>query len=433
MNTKNSIKIVFLCFVLIANSSSHLLFSQDLTTKDTLYPIVQQLQSDVKLAKKLKISGYVQAQYQTADTAGIASMAGGDFDAGIDNRFKVRRGRMKVAYATGLSSAVLQFDMTEKGVKMNEVYLKLKEPLLNTITLTGGVFDRPFGYEIAYSSSKVESLERSRITQILFPGEKDLGGQLTIQAPKTSVLNFIKLEAGIFAGNGPAIETDSYQDFIGHLHMSKTSTNKKFSWGLGGSYYNGGFAAATDKLYSLKRVAGINTFVSDSVGKGSKLGREYIGFDGQLSIDWGLGMTQIRAEYLTGSQTGKSTSTSSLESAMSGDGYVRNFNGYYVYFIQDIGQLPFQAVVKYDVYDPNTDIAGNQIGIAATGTGDADVKYSTLGFGLHYLFDSNTRISAYYDMVTNETTNLLADGSTLIDLSKDKRDNVFTLRLQYKF
>jgi len=40
---------------------------------------------------------------------------------------------------------------------------------------------------------------------------------------------------------------------------------------------------------------------------------------------------------------------------------------------------------------------------------------------------------AYYDMVTNETTINSNHGSTLKDLSKDRKDNVFTLRVQYKF
>lgn len=407
--------------------------------------VIETIQEDLASAKKLKISGYIQAQYQQADTAGIASMAGGDFK-GNDNRFKVRRGRVKMAYGSGLSKAVLQIDITEKGVGINEAYLNIGK----NCNLTAGVFDRPFGNEIAYSSTNLESLERSRITQTLFPGEKDLGGQLTLQAGKESAFHFLKLEAGLFNGNGLAEETDSYKDFIGHLSMSKTTTNQKLKWGLGASYYNGGFAATTENSYSIKNINGVKTFVKDSVGINSQTKREYIGFDGQLTIDWALGVTQIRAEYLMGTQPGTSSSSTSLKAAntktvqqVNGanvtsstvgiDTYNRTFNGYYVYFIQNILQSPFQAVVKYDVYDPNTDIAGNEIGTSGTKTGASDIKYSTLGFGLHYRFDSHTKISAYYDMVTNETTDKIATASTLSDLSKDRKDNVFTLRLQYKF
>lgn len=426
-------------------------FSQE-ESQITLDPVIEQLQSDVDASKKLSFSGYVQAQYQVADTAGVASTAGGNFGSNMDSRFKVRRGRLKAKYASGLSSAVLQIDITEKGVGLNEAYLNFKDPFTESNSITAGIFDRPFGNEISYSSSSIESLERSRITQTLFPGEKDLGAQLTLQAPKTSAWHLVKLEAGVFSGNGPAEETDSYKDFIGHLSMGNTLMSEKLSWGLGTSYYNGGFAATTENSYSIEDVNGVKTFVKDSVGMNSQTKREYFGFDGQVKIDWALGTTEIRAEYLFGTQPGTSSSSSSLKGAntktvqqantttgaissstVGVDTYNRNFSGYYVYFIQNILETPFQFVMKYDVYDPNTDVSGNEIGISGTKTGAADIKYSTLGVGLHYRYDSHTKISAYYDMVTNETTNQLPDGSTLKDLSNDRNDNVFTLRLQYKF
>lgn len=409
-------------------------FSQE-KSENTLEPVIttKETKAEKKTSEKLKFSGYVQAQYQVADTAGVASMAGGNFGSDLDNRFRIRRGRLKAKYTSGLSSAVLQIDISEKIVKINEAYINLKAPFAKSCGVTGGLFDRPFGHEVSYSSSKIESLERSRVTQTLFPDEKDLGAQLTFQAPKTSALHFIKLQAGLFDGNGPTVETDSYKDFIGHLSMSKTSKDKSFGWGLGASYYNGGVAASdSNTVYSIK---GDKTFVADTVSVGSKLDREYFGFDGQISYKWALGKTQIRAEYLFGTQAGKAKTSSNkgINTLAASPAYVRNFNGYYVYFIQDILQSPFQFVVKYDVYDPNTDISGNEIGQAGTHTGEGDIKYSTLGVGLHYYFDTHTRISAYYDMVTNETTNQIAAGSTLKDLSNDRNDNVFTLRLQYKF
>lgn len=410
--------------------------SQNIAFADTLYPVIEQMQSDLALAKKLKISGYVQVQYQKSDTAGIASYAGGNFGSGIDNRILVRRGRVKFAYDNENSQAVMQFDITEKGLGIKDAYLSLTEPWLKTVALTGGVFDRPFGYEISYSSSARESPERSRIFQTLFPGERDLGGKLTIQAPKTSRFNFLRLDFGFFDGNGTNVETDKYKDFIGHIAATKSSSNERFKWGLGASYYNGGFAAATTSLYSIREVSGVKTFTSEAVKKGDKLKREYIGADLQLSYDWGLGISQLRAEYLTGTQPGFAASSSSLTASAAGDAYSRKFNGYYAWFIQNILQTPLQAVVKYDVYDPNTDVAGDNIGKAIGGgvaTGAADIKYSTLGFGLNYRWNSNVKIMAYYDVVSNETTSQIKTSSTLSNLSGDRKDNVFTLRVQYKF
>jgi len=410
-------------------------FAQE-SAANTLSQDVEQLQSDNALAKRLKISGYVQVQYQKADTAGIASYAGGDFSTGVDNRMLVRRGRLKFLYDNENAQAVVQFDITEKGLGIKDAFLTMTEPWLNTISLTGGVFDRPFGYEISYSSSARETPERSRVFQTLFPGERDLGARLSIQAPKTSRWNFLRLDLGLMSGNGTNVETDSYKDFIGHLSATKSSSDEKLKWGIGASYYNGGYAMATTKSYKMSDVSGTQAFVAETVTKGDKTKREYFGLDGQFSYDWALGITQIRAEYLMGSQPGIAAKSGSLTAVATADVYNRDFNGYYAYFIQNILQTPLQAVVKYDVYDPNTDVEGNEIGKTATGavaTGAGDIKYSTLGLGLNYRWSSNVKIMAYYDIVKNETTSLLPASSTLSDLANDRKDNVFTLRVQYKF
>jgi len=422
------------------------------------YSDVEQLQSDNALAKRLKISGYIQTQFQKADTAGIASFAGGDFTSGIDNRIAVRRGRVKFLYDNENAQAVVQFDITEKGLGIKDVYLTILEPWLNTVSVTGGVFDRPFGYEISYSSSTRETPERSRIFQTLFPGERDLGGRLSIQAPKTSNWNFLRLDLGLINGNGTNVETDKYKDFVGHLSATKTSADEKFKWGLGASFYKGGFAYTTTDLYTMKTTGADKSFIKETVKKGDRSLRQYLGLDAQLSCDWALGITQFRGEYLMGTQAGTSSSSSSLTAAnlsavstatltgstagavtssnVGKDVYSRPFAGYYAYLIQNILQTPLQAVVKYDVYDPNTYISGNEIASAVTvgkKTGSADVKYSTLGVGLNYRWSSNVKFMAYYDFVSNETTSNIVDASTLKDLSKDRNDNVFTFRVQYKF
>lgn len=421
----------------------------------------EQLQSDNELSKRLKISGYLQFQYQVADTAGISSVAGGNFSSGVDNRFSIRRGRLKLAYESDNTQGVFQIDLTEKGLGLKDAYLSFLDPYWNTLKLTGGVFDRPFGYEISYSSSARETPERSRVFQTLFPGERDLGAKLTIQAPKTSYWNFIKLDLGLFAGNGIAVETDSYKDFMAHLAVNKTSIDERMKWGLGASVYSGGFAATTTKTFALSQVDGVQVYLPKNNQKGARVNRSYVGFDGQYSMDWFGGITQIRAEYLFGNQPGTYASSSSLTAANTTststanlttgvvstsstgvDVYQRKFQGYYLYLIQNIMESPFQLVVKYDSYDPNTGISGNQIGTAvpnpltnttAVKTNATDIAYATLGVGLNYRINTHLKCMAYYDMVQNEKTMRLSDASTLKDLSKDRKDNVFTLRLQYKF
>lgn len=84
-------------------------------------------------------------------------------------------------------------------------------------------------------------------------------------------------------------------------------------------------------------------------------------------------------------------------------------------------------MVKYDWYDPNTNVSGNQIGVPGTALTKTDVYYSNLGLGWIYDIDKNIRLTAYYDMPVNETS------SNLSSHAKDLKDNVFTFRMQYKF
>lgn len=414
------------------------------TRTDTVYPILEKAQSDIALLNRLKVTGYIQAQYQKADTAGIESFAGGNFPAVIDNRFAIRRGRIKFTYDYAFSQYVLQVDVTEKGTGIKDAYVSFTDPWLNAFAVTAGVFDRPFGYEISYSSSSRESPERTRMYQTLFPGERDLGAKFTFQPPKTSRFNFIKLDAGLFNGIGPnAVDFDGYKDFIGHLMINKASMNEKIKVGLGISYYNGGWRQGTKYVYNMNNVAlsaggNVMAFAVDSTGSkvGSELRREYYGADAQVSFDLPFGITTLRGEYIMGTQPGVAASSSS-PAAQPGDAYIRKFNGAYFYWVQSIMQTKFQTVVKYDWYDPNTDVAGDNIGVKTAGknkaTNAADIKYSTLGLGLVYKWNSQVKITAYYDMVTNETTTAIKNAGTLKDLSTDRHDNVFTLRVQYKF
>jgi len=420
----------------------------ELTPFDTLAANQQKLNTAVSTLQKLKISGYLQAQYQIADKPGTKSFAGGDFPEFSDSRFMVRRGRVKFAYEAYLAKYVIQFDVSEKGLSIKDAYLNVTDPFLNAFSITAGVFNRPFGYEIPYSSSLRESPERSRFTQTLFPGERDLGAMLTFQMPKTSPLNFLKIDAGFFNGNGPNTEFDKKKDFIGHIGIARSTRNEKVKYGLGFSYYDGNVMlgriaadpkkpSAPVKFYPAYELTTINDTLSyskiatDSL-TGSFNKRTYFGVDAQLTIETPVGLTSLRGEYLAGKQPGTEKSTTSPTAATSADSYLRKVSGSYIYFIQSFTGTRFSVVAKYDIYDPNTDMSGNQIGLKPkTGKYKAstagDLKYNTLGLGLIYAYTPNIKFTAYYDMVKNETS------SNLAGYNSDLKDNVWTLRLQYKF
>jgi phosphate-selective porin len=386
---------------------------------------IETREQSVEKRQKLKISGYIQTQFQYGEKD--ASLKVGAPNGDNEHRFNrigIRRGRIKFSYDQEAVSGVFQLDVTEKGVGLKDAYLNVNDPWWGSCSLRAGVFNRPFGYEISHSSSLRESPERSVIFQTLFPDERDLGAMLTLQPPKSSALHFVKIEAGLFAGNGIKQETDNRMDFIGHLSAVK-NIGSRIQCGLGASYYNGSVRQDTENVYRTRH----NGFTPDSrpTNKGGFAKREYAGFDARFSLTSVLGTSQLRGEYLFGTQPADASGSKSpnASSSASSDTYIRTFVGGYVMLVQEVGRLPLAAVLKYDRYDPNTNVSGNDIGQRYTGRGD--VAFSALGAGLLWQVNGSVRLQAYYEAVSNELS------EQLTGYGVDLKDDVFTFGLQYKF
>jgi hypothetical protein len=393
-----------------------------------------------KLAK-LKISGYMQAQFAIAETLGVqTSVAGAKFDKGTDSRFFIRRGRLKFTYDNGLSQYVLQFDGSHSGFEIKDAYVAITEPWLKYFTGTMGIFDRPFGYEISYSSSMRESPERSRIYQTLFPKERETGAKLAFAADEGWLSHF-NLKGGFFNGLTPLqLENDNTKDFIGRAGFE--APFRDFGMAIDGgfsSYYSWQGVTNTDTTGG----GGIAYDMDGSVfkkltnQKGQKFDRQYFGFDLQYYYDIPvIGGLTFRGEYLWGMQPGTSSSSSfyqpSAGQAPNGSLYERNFAGYYLYWVQCWGSR-VQSVVKYDVYDPNVDVGGDDIGASNSYTTATDLNYATVGLGLIYHWDDNVKFMLYYDMPKNEESQKLTSTDPYKDFSRDLPDNVLTFRVQYKF
>lgn len=397
---------------------------------ETLQTIVPALDA----LRKIKITGYIQSQFQVADGDGVGSFAGGNFPTGVHSRFLVRRGRVKVNYDNDLTQYVLQIDVTQNGIGIKDAYASVKEPWLKTFGLTAGIFERPFGFEISYSSSNREAPERTRMYQTLFPGERELGAKIEITPPETSPYQWFNLKAGLFNGVlNTANENDNYKDFIGRAGVSLPFSEANLALDAGVSIYSGKVRNTSKFLNTMDTGSGNFSVDSTASNSGSYFDRSYLGVDLQLYYDLPvLGGLSLRGEYISGKQPGTSTSNSFYNPGTTVTPlYLRNFNGYYINFIQNIG-LSNQFVVKYDVFDPNSDVDGGQLGAAGKNLTLGDIKYSTLGIGWIYHWDANVKFTFYYDMVANESVNAAATG-TLAPFKEDVKDNVFTVRMQYKF
>lgn len=416
--------------------------AQEEVQKDSLQMLQEQIDanaSGIKKLNKLKVSGYVQVQTEYAEEfastkVGLNTkyMKDRDFESGDYLRMGVRRGRIKFEWTEKSGSATFQLDITEKGVSFKDAYIKLWHPKFKTVSLTAGIFDRPFGDEIRYSSSKRESPERTLAYQKLFPDERDLGVMLSLAPYTTSMFNGLKLEGGLFSGNGVRQDDNGKLDFIGRLSYTRTDAN--FSYGIGISYYNGLVNNADTFLYNVEKDVDVNKWVKSNVEQNMLNKREYYGFDAQVTLASSWGLTQFRGEVLGGTQPSLKSDFGSPKANTYSDGttsyksfnYMRSFFSGHAYFIQDIYKTPFTLVLKYGYLDPNTKMAGDEI------KDKTDLFNHNYGFGLLWRATANIRVQAFYELVKNELTNSIAVNGNA-DYSKNIADNVFTLRVQYKF
>ena len=171
---------------------------------DTLARSVQNMADELNKLKRLKITGYLQPQYQYIDSAGAPSVAGGDFTNGTGkyySRIMMRRGRFKFTYDYKNVRLMINTDVTEKGLFMRETYVKVTDTWLKMFSVTAGLLQDQFGFELNQSSSERETPERARVNQTLFPTERDLGIFGTMEFPKTSPLSGLKLDVAVMNGS----------------------------------------------------------------------------------------------------------------------------------------------------------------------------------------------------------------------------------------
>ena len=406
---------------------------------DTSTSMGKSMLSIYKKFDNVRIGGYIQPQFQVAQAKGAKSFNGGDFPVNVNNRFMLRRGRIRFDYIHFAENKgpsvqfVFLFDGSERGVFIRDFWGRLFENRYQLFSVTAGMFARPFSYELNLSSGDRESPERGRMSQLLMKTERDLGAMISFEPRrKDHPLHYLKIDAGFFNGQGlPATaDFDSHKDLITRIALKPFPLSKKILFSTGISYLDGGFLQNTKYVFTVNDNGSGKTFTIDSslANAGKIAPRKYYGTDAQLKIKNKAGYTELRAEFITGTQTATLNSSETPAVLLAGNEgyYTRKFNGAYFYLLQNIFNTHHQLAVKYDWYDPNTSVKGNDIGKAGTNLNAADIKFSTLGFGYIHYVNENLKLVLWYEKVTNEKTQL--NGFTT-----DVKDDVFTCRLQFRF
>ena len=234
----------------------------------------------------LKFSGYLQPQFQVAETKGAKSFNGGDFGANVNNRFMLRRGRLRIDYihfSEGTAPSVqfvFQLDGSEKGVFARDFWGRVMENKYQLFSFTLGLFARPISYELNLGSGDRESPERGRMSQLLMKTERDLGAMISFEPrKKKNRLRNLKIDAGLF--NGPGLSAtadyDSHKDFIGRIALKPYPVSKKITISMAASILDGGILQNTKYIYRTVTVASQKMFLIDSaaVNKGKIAPRKY--------------------------------------------------------------------------------------------------------------------------------------------------------------
>jgi hypothetical protein len=389
---------------------------------------IKELQNDRDALKKIKISGYLQVNYEKSERVSGLSTDPYDSKDFVKDRLRVRRSRLKVQYDGGSTSMVIQGDFSNAGFELKDAYLDFTEPWLNMITARIGVFNRP-DYEVQYSSSQRESPERSAVVRALYPGERDLGMMFILAPEDLFILQlaaFNNTQLGTLKQNNPNYGSEP-RYFMARLTHSFTFGDLGLDLGVHGRF--GNVRLNTAKVINADSPIGSsnpNRVVdSTSHAAGDAVSRNWFGVEAQLYYDFFGGM-KIMGEYIMGSDVNELTATP----AIAAPARLRDFAGFYVMLVKNIG-ADWQFAAKYDSYTPNTKIDYDRIDNAG------ELQTTTFGIGIHNYTFPNVRLTLWYDMVMTRTntfsTGTNADGSPIQPFGTDPKDNLLTFRAQYKF
>ena len=399
--------------------------------------------------KKIKVSGYIHAEMQIKTQDPDNKGKWSEYNTNL----QIRRSSFKLEYAGSLANVVFSFNPIggTDPFEVKDVYVNFKDQWTKMNWIQAGYQDVPFGFENGYSSGTRETPERSKIVTTAFPSEKDMGVYYMLKGHDGSkkVFQIMNLVVGVNNGSASgklAKELDNAKSAVGRLRFNvpANAINMNFSGGGSGYYGNNIHATPTDSISKANKSTALYTFntntnswVEDKSAYTNKpLERYYAGGDLQITASLPIGGLKVMGEYIQGAQPSVSKSTTVQTSGASTGTQMRNISGWYAMYVQTFGKK-IQSVVKYDFFDPNTDIAGDDITYSL---GTVELAQKNLGIGANYFVNDNIKLSLYWDHMMNETSkNVSIDPAgkknLAYDYSKDVKDNhdKVTIRVQGRF
>jgi hypothetical protein len=391
-------------------------------------------QPDLDPLRGIVLTGYLQAQLENHEDSEDQLRPGG---APLNqNRFLVRRGRIKIAREWDFSSVMMELDgSTTKGPSFSLWHAEASvlwrggkpAPAPALVKLTGGILDAPFGYELVESPRTRFFTERSVQSRAFFPSEPDLGARLSGQVSwlrySLAFMNGNPLgEPSAFAGQDP----NNHKDFIGRLGAVVPARNFEVAGGI--SVLNGqGFVKGADATKNGlswsdttedRRVqvdSEIFPLPATAASPSRNFRRWATGADLQVRLKTDAGATLVYGEIQLGSNMDRGLFI--VNPTLSGQD-TREL-GYYVGFIQEV--TPYGAVgFRTDYYDPNADFLGFQSGKLIA----VSQRIRTYSPMLAAVIPGRTRLIFQYDFIRDFY------GRDVRGVPNDLANDAWTLRLQ---
>jgi hypothetical protein len=380
----------------------------------------------------LKITGYVQAQYEFhQDSEDQLQQGGGLLN---QNRFLLRRTRLRLQREWQYGGVMIELDANTVrgpaiGVQRAEVSLAYRNadqsPLVQA---TLGLFDNPFGRELVESSRERPFMERSYASRAFFPSEPDLGLRVSGQA------SFFRYSVAVVNGQPLGDRTgfilqdpNAHKDVLGRVGVDVTLESPVRIIG-GVSVLNGkGFHAGTDAtkntlawrdnisedgLVTLPEITGVSGVAAQP---SKSFNRWLLGADLGAQITSKFGTTHLYGEFSLGSNMDRNTFVADPTTT----GIDAREMGWYLSLYQEFKQGVL-AGFRVDQYDPNADLADSRGGKLIPLTQTITTYSPLIGFQVAH----KARLIGQWDIIRDSLARDIAGVPT------DRKNNIVTIRLQ---
>jgi hypothetical protein len=379
------------------------------------------------------VSGYLQLQYQQSQLSEDELQQGGS--PLNQDRFLVRRARLRIDRGWQFAAATLEVDGNYArgpsfGLRRAEGTLVYraedpKRPPLAALTL--GLFDIPFGYELADSSRVRYFMERSLASLAFFPSEPEIGlriaGAIGFARYSLALVNGEPLDGA--TGRFPT-DPNAAKDILGRFGVEASpNDNLRIAGGMSflhGKGFHAGSGASKDStawrdidengVVDTGEVSGVPGVAATP---SANFRRWAFGADLELRWRTKLGWSALYGEAYVASNLDRGLFVADPLLASIDSREV----GYYGAILQELG--PYALVgLRVDVYDPNSDFLYQRAGKFLPATQRMRTYSPLIGLEL----PNQAKLLFQYDFIDDRL------GKNASGVPADLDNNQWTLRLQ---